>query len=94
LESPCQSNLDPETEQGLAKPHYEEFVKLTNGEKEKYKKELIEANTYLGYYFYLKGEREDAVKHWTEVKTLDPTNTQAEAALAEINKTTATKRKR
>ncbi|EJF10060.1 MULTISPECIES: tetratricopeptide repeat protein [Pontibacter] len=90
----AQSNLDPETEQGLAKPHYEEFIKLTNGEKEKYKKELIEANTYLGYYYYLKGERDNAIKHWTEVKTLDPTNTQAETALAEINKTPSQKKRR
>jgi tetratricopeptide (TPR) repeat protein len=82
----AQSNLDPETEKGLAKPHYEEFIKLAGNEKEKFKKELIEANTYLGYYYYIKGDRDDAVKHWTEVKTLDPTNTQAETALAEISK--------
>ncbi|MEJ8803585.1 tetratricopeptide repeat protein [Pontibacter sp. H249] len=78
---------DPETEKGLAKPMYEEFIKLAGNETEKYKKELIEANTYLGYYYYLKGERDNAVKHYTTVKQLDPANAQAEAALNEINKT-------
>ncbi|WP_299825753.1 tetratricopeptide repeat protein [uncultured Pontibacter sp.] len=80
-------NQDPETEQGLAKPAYEEFIKLAGADTEKYKKELIEANTYLGYYYYLKGERDNAVKHYSVVKQLDPTNTQAETALNEINKT-------
>ena len=89
----AQANLDPETEKGLAKPHYEEFIKLAGNEKDKFKKELIEANTYLGYYYYLKGDRDNSVKYWTEVKTLDPTNQQAETALAEINKT-ATKKKK
>ncbi|MBC5994760.1 tetratricopeptide repeat protein [Pontibacter cellulosilyticus] len=86
------ANQDPETEQGLAKPMYEEFVKQAGNETEKYKKELIEANTYLGYYYYLKGERDNAVKHYTVVKQLDPTNAQAEAALNEINKTAKKKR--
>ena len=83
---------DPETEQGLAKPMYEEFVKQAGNETEKYKKELVEANTYLGYYYYLKGDRDNAVKHYTIVKQLDPANAQAEAALTEINKTAKKKK--
>ncbi|MCX2741351.1 tetratricopeptide repeat protein [Pontibacter anaerobius] len=81
------ASQDPETEKGLAKPYYEEFIKKAGTDKEKYKKDLIEANSYLGYYYYLKGERDNAVKYWTEVKTLDPSNPQAEAALKEIAKT-------
>ncbi|KAA6433314.1 tetratricopeptide repeat protein [Rufibacter glacialis] len=71
------SNLDPDTKLGLAKPHYEEFIKLTSGDKEKYKKDLITANNYLGYYYYLKKDKANATKHWQEVKTLDPTNADA-----------------
>lgn len=82
----AQANQDPETEQGLAKGMYEEFIKQAGTEADKFKRELIEANTYLGYYHYLKGNREDAVKHYTRVQELDPTNAQAEAALKEINK--------
>jgi tetratricopeptide (TPR) repeat protein len=81
------ASQDPETEQGLAKPYYEQFIEKTGNEKEKYKRDLIEANSYLGYYYYIKGERDNAVKYWTEVRTLDPSNPQAEAALKEISKT-------
>ncbi|WP_082161766.1 tetratricopeptide repeat protein [Rufibacter radiotolerans] len=71
------SNLDPDTKLGLAKPHYEEFIKLTSGDKEKYKKDLITANNYLGYFYYLKKDKANATKYWTEVKALDPTNADA-----------------
>ncbi|WP_066835121.1 tetratricopeptide repeat protein [Rufibacter ruber] len=71
------SNLDPESTEGLAKPHYEEFIKVTSGDKEKYKKDLVTANNYLGYYYYLKKDKANATKHWQEVKALDPTNVQA-----------------
>ncbi|WP_192822312.1 lipopolysaccharide assembly protein LapB [Rufibacter sp. LB8] len=71
------ANLDPETETGLAKPHYEEFIKLTSGDKEKYKKDLVVANNYLGYYHYKKKDKANATKFWSEVKALDPTNVQA-----------------
>ena len=83
----AQANQDPETTEGLAKPHYEEFIKIVGEDKEKYKQDLIEANSYLGYFYYLKGERDNAVKYWQEVKNLDPANPQATAALNEINKT-------
>ncbi|GAB3534447.1 tetratricopeptide repeat protein [Pontibacter brevis] len=82
----AQASQDPETEQGLARPHYEEFIKIAGEDKDKYKRDLIEANSYLGYYYYLKGERDNAIKYWQEVKTLDPANPQAEAALNEIGK--------
>lgn len=75
------ANLDPESTQGLAKPHYEQFINIASADKEKYKKDLIVANSYLGYYYYLKKDKANAVKYWQEVKTLDPTNTQATEAL-------------
>ncbi|MFD3002191.1 tetratricopeptide repeat protein [Pontibacter toksunensis] len=82
----AKASQDPETEQGLARPHYEEFIKIAGEDKEKYKRDLIEANSYLGYYYYLKGERDNATKYWQEVKVLDPANPQADAALNEIGK--------
>ncbi|WP_242923736.1 tetratricopeptide repeat protein [Pontibacter liquoris] len=86
------ASQDPETTQGLAKPYYEEFIKLASAEPDKYKRDLIEANSYLGYYYYLKGDRANAVKYWTSVKTLDPANEQAATALAEINKSNKKKK--
>lgn len=88
----AQANMDPETETGLAKPHYEEFIKLANSETDKFKRELIEANSYLGYFHYLKGNRNEALQHWQKVKELDPANPQAEAALTEINKSAKKKK--
>ncbi len=88
----AQASQDPETTQGLARPYYEEFIKIAGEDKEKYKRDLIEANSYLGYYYYMKGERDNAIKYWQEVKNLDPENPQAAAALSEIGKT-AKKRK-
>ncbi|WP_439880492.1 tetratricopeptide repeat protein [Pontibacter sp. MBLB2868] len=88
----AQASQDPETEKGLAKGMYEEFIKQADSEPDKYKKELIEANTYLGYYNYLQGNRDLAIKHYQRVKALDPTNPQAEAALTEINKSTKKKK--
>ncbi|RDV14118.1 tetratricopeptide repeat protein [Pontibacter diazotrophicus] len=82
----AQASQDPETEEGLARPHYEEFIKIAGADSDKYKRDLIEANSYLGYYYYLKGERDNAMKYWQEVKVLDPANPQAEAALNEIGK--------
>ena len=83
----AQASQDPETTEGLARPHYEQFITIASADKDKYKKDLIEANSYLGYYYYLKGERDNAIKYWQEVKNLDPQNTQATTALNEINKT-------
>ncbi len=87
------ASQDPETDKGLAKPYYEEFIKHASAEPDKYKRDLIEANSYLGYYYYLKGERDNAIKYWTQVKTLDPANEQATTALNEIAKTPRAKKK-
>ncbi|NDK54724.1 tetratricopeptide repeat protein [Pontibacter fetidus] len=79
--------LDPNSKAGLAKPHFEEFIKLASAEPAKYKKDLIDANLYLGYYYYdIKPNRELAVKHYNEVLKLDPANEQAKTALNQINK--------
>ncbi|WP_162428418.1 tetratricopeptide repeat protein [Pontibacter pudoricolor] len=81
------ANLDTESTGGLAKPHFEEFIKLAGAEPDKYKAALVDANNYLGYYYYVvKPNRELAVKHYQEVLKLDGSNEQAKAALAEINK--------
>ena len=81
------ANIDPELKQGLAKPHYEEFIKLAGAEPAKYKAALVDANNYLAYYYWIvKPNRELAVKHYNEVLKLDPANEAAKTALAEINK--------
>lgn len=45
-------NLDPESDEGLAKPVYEQILEITMEDTVKYKKERLEAYYYLAYYFY------------------------------------------
>lgn len=77
------ASLDPESEQGLAKPHYEKFIEVasTSPEAPKYKNSLIEAYAYLGYYYYLKEDYPNAIKNYEEVLKLDPQDARATEAL-------------
>lgn len=45
--------LDPESDEGKARPAYEKVYELGTAEPEKYKKQVIEAGAYLGYQWYL-----------------------------------------
>ena len=78
------SNFDPESEQGLAQPFYEKFINLSSNDSTKFNKELIEAYSYLGYYFYIKDDKASSKENWLKVKALDPENAQAIAALKEF----------
>jgi len=86
------SSQDTTSELGLAKPHYEKFIEVAVFTPDKYKNQLIQAYSYLGYFYYLKQDTEeykttwkDKYKfYWTKVKELDPTNTQAIEALKNV----------
>ncbi len=81
-----QSILDPESSEGLAKPAYEKIIELASADTVKYKKELIEAHQYLGYFYYLKEDKVNSKANWERVLALDPENTQAIDVLKELNK--------
>ncbi|NDV95509.1 hypothetical protein D0T84_11395 [Dysgonomonas sp. 521] len=73
--------MDPDSELGLAKPFYEETVKVLLADPEPNNKILIEAYSYLSYYYYLqydKGKKADDklnVKNYAEkILELDPEN--------------------
>jgi len=78
------SNFDPESEAGLAKPFYEKFIELAKGEPDKFKKELIESYSYLGYYYYLQKDNTKSKENWQEVLRLDPENKQAIDVLKQL----------
>lgn len=78
------SNFDPESEAGLAKPFYEKFIELAKGEPDKFKKELIESYSYLGYYYYLQKDNAKSKENWQEVLRLDPENTQATEVIKQL----------
>lgn len=71
------TNFDPESESGLAKPFYEQFIQIVGTDIEKFKRELIEAYSYLGYYYYLQEDNAKSKNYWQEVLKLDPENQQA-----------------
>jgi tetratricopeptide (TPR) repeat protein len=76
-----QSQLDPEIKSGLAKPTYDKVIELGNTNAEKYKKELIEAYEYLGYYYVVKKDKTNADLYWKKVLDLDPANVKAKNGL-------------
>ncbi len=45
---------DPETTQGLAKPYYEAALSILEQKPDATKSVLVECNSYLGYYYFVK----------------------------------------
>ncbi len=88
------SSIDSTSELGLAKSSYEKFIELAEKSTtpEKYKNDLIEAYSYLGYFYYLKKDdseysatwQELFKQNWNKVLVLDPNNVQAKEALKTI----------
>lgn len=79
------SQLDPDSKQGLAKPHYEQVVEKAKADPEKNKKDLLEAYEYLGAYYFMKKDYASAKPFWQEVKKLDPNNVKAKAVFSDPN---------
>ena len=78
------SNLDPETKDGLAKPHYEMLIEKAAVDSVKNSKELIEAYSYLGYY-YLKNKKYcESIDYWQKVLFIDPKNEKAPPAIKDL----------
>jgi tetratricopeptide (TPR) repeat protein len=77
--------LDPNTELGLAKPHYEkvaEILEKTNNAERK--KEMIESYQYLGYYYYLKEDMPNSLIYFNKIIAIDPNNSVAQEAIKGI----------
>lgn len=66
--------LDPETSLGSAKPYYEKAAEIMLPQKDQYKNELMEAYRYLGYYNYLKNDKEQAKLYFNKVLEINPTD--------------------
>lgn len=88
----CKANLDPESTQGLAKADYEKVIEKANPEKGK--PDLIEAYSYMGYLYYVKGtaassisDLETSISWWEKVLTLEPGNVKATEAIKAIKET-------
>lgn len=77
------SSLDPETEQGLAKPYYEAAASILEKDNKNVRL-LIECYSYLGYYHYLKNQPTESKVYWNKILALDPENDVAKKALEGI----------
>lgn len=77
--------LDPESKEGLAKPHYEKLVEIIKGHTEKGDRDdarLVEAYRYLGAYYLITCDDADAAKpYWESILQIDPENATAKQAL-------------
>jgi tetratricopeptide (TPR) repeat protein len=79
------TQLDPDSEKGLAKPWYEKFIAMVPPDQvEKSKDDLIEAHSYLAYYHFIKSKFQESLKEWEIVIKLDPKNERARIAIDAI----------
>lgn len=77
--------LDPETTQGLAKPYYDEVIKIITSKGDNNNiNELVEAYRYMSYFYYLAWDKSKSasdkalVKEYSEkILALDPENSVA-----------------
>ncbi len=74
------SQLDPETTEGLAKPYYEKYAECAKAEYPDNPKLLIEPYSYLGYYYLQQNDNETSKTYWQLILDIDPDNAQAKAA--------------
>lgn len=77
--------LDPESTQGLAKPFYEQVIIKAQADPNKYKKDMIEAYEYLGFYYFQQKDFVCSKAVFEKLKELDPSNDKAKKALADAN---------
>jgi tetratricopeptide (TPR) repeat protein len=91
MRAAANSSIDSTSEQGLAKPYYEKFIQTATSSPDslKYKKDLIDAYSYLGYFYFIKRDdpeykdtwRQNYIDNWTKVLVLDPENVKAKNAM-------------
>lgn len=83
--------LDPKSEKFLAKPFFEDFLAKTKPEDvEKSKSSVMDANSYLGFYYFVQKDYGKSKCYWQKVKELEPANEKAKKALEEKNMMKAT----
>ncbi|HOU69068.1 MAG TPA: hypothetical protein PKW49_10935 [Paludibacteraceae bacterium] len=75
------SALDPESEQGLAKPYYESALTVLDVKNPRETRIVIECYSYLGYYYFLKKETDLSKSYWNKIIEVDPQNEVAKKAL-------------
>jgi tetratricopeptide (TPR) repeat protein len=80
------AQMDPESTEGLAKPDFEKVIEIGSANQQKFKADLVQAYSYLGYYYYLQKDLDTSLKNWKDVLKLDSNNEQAKTAVTSIEK--------
>lgn len=80
------ANKDPESTQGLAKPYFDKVIEIGSVEPEKNKKDLIDAYSYMGYYYYLQKDNAKSKSYWEKVLALNPADKRAQEAIEILKK--------
>lgn len=83
------ATMDSTAKLGLAQEAYEHVLLLTAKDELKYKKDIIEANSYLAYHFFMIDDYVKSKEYYDKVIALDPTNSSAIEALNFIEKQNA-----
>lgn len=78
------SLLDPETTLGLAKPYYESALSVLESKPDANKSLLVECDSYLGYYYFVKNDFQTSKVYWNKILSVDPENEIAQKALEGI----------
>jgi tetratricopeptide (TPR) repeat protein len=86
------ASLDPETTEGLAKPYYEEVIKVITAKADgSGSSDLVESYRYMSYYYYLQFTKSNSATDKAEVKSysekileLDPENGVAKQLLEAV----------
>lgn len=79
--------IDSTGKEGLAKPFYEKYIEvatLDTANISKYKKDLMEANQYLAFYYFVKKDCEQSIAYWKKVLEFDPENKQGKDSIKQI----------
>jgi tetratricopeptide (TPR) repeat protein len=77
--------LDPSADKTQAKTWYEQFIPKAQGNPQQNKDGLIEAYSFLGYYYYKQKQYDQAKEYYNKTLALDPGNKDALTILKAIS---------
>ncbi|MDC1595814.1 hypothetical protein POY66_12455, partial [Phocaeicola vulgatus] len=66
------------------KPYYEAALSILEQKPDSIKSVLVECNSYLGYYYFVKEDYNQSKLYWNKILEIDPGNETATKALQGI----------
>ncbi|WP_295124685.1 hypothetical protein [uncultured Chitinophaga sp.] len=81
---------DVEAKTGVARPYFEKYISMAEGEPEKNKAGLVKAYTYIMVYYYNTDDKANMQKFMDKVLPLDPNNEAAKAIKENLASKTTT----